>query len=128
MSGAWIKFCLVGGLVCGVDFAVLWLGQLFLPRLAAVSVAYFVAVSFHFALNKWWVFRAEEKVRATELVRYVFTVIVCWLCTVGVVWVATGWLTSSIFVAKLMAIPPATLLSFLLMRKFVFRRDSAGGA
>ena len=121
MSRSFGKFCLVGGLVFGVDFAALWLFQKFLPRLAAVSLAYFLAVAVHFALNKWWVFRAEANVRAPEVVRYVFTVLVCWVCTVSVVWLALRLATSNIFVAKLIAIPPATLLSFVLMRKFVFR-------
>ena len=121
MSRSFAKFCAVGLLVAGVDFGALWLFQNYLPRLAAVSLAYFVAVAAHFALNKWWVFRAVANVRAPEVARYVFTVFVCWLCTVGVVWLALRLATSSVFVAKLMAIPPATLLSFVLMRKFVFR-------
>ena len=121
MSRSLYKFCTVGGVVFCVDFAVLWLCQLFLPRLVAVSIAYFVAVAVHFSLNKWWVFRAEANVRALEVARYVLTVLVCWLCTVGVVWLALRFATSNVFVAKLLAIPPATLLSFVLMRRFVFR-------
>jgi putative flippase GtrA len=111
----------VGALVFGVDFAALWLLQKFLPRLVAVSLAYFLAVGVHFCLSKWWVFGAQTNVRATEVKRYVLTVVVCWICTVGVVWLALRWVTTDIFVAKLLAIPPTTMLSFLLMRRFVFR-------
>jgi putative flippase GtrA len=121
MTPAFAKFCVVGALVAGVDFGALWLFHLFLSELLAVSLAYFVAVATHYGLNKWWVFRATAKVRAGEVVRYVLMVIVCWLCTVGVVWLALRFVSSNIFVAKLLAIPPATLLSFVLMRRFVFR-------
>lgn len=121
MTPAFARFCVVGALVAGVDFGALWAFQSFLPKLVAVSLAYFIAVATHYALNKWWVFRAEANVRAAEVVRYVLMVIVCWLCTVGVVWLALRFATSNVFVAKLLAIPPATLLSFVLMRRFVFR-------
>jgi putative flippase GtrA len=72
-------------------------------------------------LNKWWVFAAQTKVRATELGRYVLVVMLCWLGTVAVVWLALSLVTNSVFVAKLIAIPPTTVLGFLLMRRFVFR-------
>jgi putative flippase GtrA len=121
MTRAFAKFCVVGALVAGVDFCALWGFQTFLPKLLAVSLAYFIAVATHYALNKWWVFRAQPNVRALEVARYVLTVLVCWLCTVGVVWLALRFVSSNIFVAKLLAIPPATLLSFVLMRRFVFR-------
>lgn len=121
MAHSFIRFGVVGVLVFGIDFAAIWLFKQFLPRLAAVSLAYFLAVSVHFGLNKWWVFRAQEKVRGAELARYVLTVVVCWLCTVMVVWLALRFVTNNVFVAKLFAMAPATLLSFLLMRRFVFR-------
>jgi putative flippase GtrA len=121
MTRDFAKFCVVGAGVAAVDFGALWVLQHFLPKLVAVSLAYFLGVATHYALNKWWVFRAEAKVRAAELARYVLTVAVCWFCTVGVAWLALRFVTSNVLVAKLLAIPPAMLLSFLLMRRFVFR-------
>ena len=121
MTRSFFRFGIVGVLVFGIDFAALWLFKHFVPRLVAVSLAYFLAVAIHFSLNKWWVFRAQANVRGMELARYVLTVLVCWLCTVGVVWLALRFATNNVFVAKLLAIPPATLLSFLLMQRFVFR-------
>lgn len=121
MTRSFFRFGFVGALVFGIDFGALWLFKQFVPRLVAVSLAYFLAVAVHFSLNKWWVFRAQANVRGMEVARYVFTVFVCWLCTVGGVWLALRFATNNVFVAKLLAIPPATLLSFLLMRRFVFR-------
>ncbi|HWN95292.1 MAG TPA: GtrA family protein [Methylomirabilota bacterium] len=121
MMRAPFRFCAVGTLVFGVDYAGLWLFHHFLPRLVAVSLAYFLAVSVHFCLNKWWVFRSKAPLEAVEAAKYVLTVLTCWLCTITVVWLALRFLTPNVFVAKTLAIPPATLLSFLLMRGFVFR-------
>ena len=119
--GKAVKFCVVGALVCAVDFAAIWWLQQLLPRLAAVSIAYFIAVAVHFFLNKWWVFGARANLHAAELGRYVLTVLACWLCTVVIVSFALNFATDNVFIAKAVAIPRTTVLGFLLMRFFVFR-------
>ncbi len=55
--------------MAGVDSGTLWVFQIILPKLVAVSLAKFFGVAPHYALNKWWGFRAEAKVRAAELMR-----------------------------------------------------------
>jgi putative flippase GtrA len=121
MTRSFFRFGVVGVLVFGIDFGSIWLFKRLVPPLVAVSLAYFLAVSVHFSLNKWWVFRSQANVRGMELVRYVLTVCVCWLCTVSVTWLALRFVTSNVFVARYTAVPLASLLSFLLMRRFVFR-------
>ena len=121
MSRSFVKSCFVGAAVFGVDFAALWLFQNYLPRLFAVSVAYLIAVCTHYTLNKWWVFESKLTVHGAELTRYIVMVAACWLCTVVMVWLALRIVTGNIFVAKALAIPPATFLGFALMRGFVFR-------
>ena len=115
-----LRFCLVGGLVALVDFGLIWLLVQVMPRLAAVAVAYLLAVTLHFLLNRSWVFSWSETAGADVLKRYAVTVVACWLCTVGVTGLSLAIVTSNVFLAKAMAIPPATLLGFLLMRGFVF--------
>jgi len=39
----------------------------------------------------------------------------------AVVWIALRFLTENIFLAKALAVPPAAVLAFVLMRRFVFR-------
>jgi putative flippase GtrA len=121
VTGQAIKFCFVGALVFGVDFAALWACKPFLPRLLAVSIAYFVAVILHFCLNKWWVFGTRRSLHGMEVARYVLTVLICWLCTITVVAATLKLATDNVFIAKAFAIPPTTALSFVLMRSFVFR-------
>ena len=122
MIGAAFRFCAVGTLVAGLDFASLWLFKQFLPRLVAVSIAYFIGVSAHFCLNKWWVFRSQRELHAAEMARYAITVFSCWLCTISVVWLALRLVTDNLFVARFLAIPLAAMVSFVMMRRFVFPR------
>ena len=92
-----------------------------MPRLWAVSLAYFIGVITHFCLNKWWVFASRRQLHAGEVGRYVVMVIACWLCTVAVAWTALRFLTNDVLLAKLMAVVPAAALAFVMMRRFVFR-------
>jgi putative flippase GtrA len=116
-----IRFCLVGAAVFALDFFLIWILHRLMPKLLAVSIAYVVAVTVHFCLNRWWVFAAAQDPPARQLARYVPTVAACWACTVGIVWLSLRTLSPNVFLAKALAIPPATLLGFLLMRFFVFR-------
>jgi putative flippase GtrA len=118
------KFCTVGALVFGLDFAAVWMLKQLMPALMAVSIAYIVAVAFHFCLNKWWIFAAETRFCAMEMARYVIAVMACWSCTIVVVILALRTLTSNVMVAKALAVLPTTLLGFGLMRWFVFRAAS----
>ena len=119
--GKGIRFGLVGGFVCLVDLAMLWLFSRFTPPVVAVSVAYFIAVTVHFCLNKWWVFRNQSTAVGSQVLKYALTVAACWLCTVAVFSLSLRWVTMNIFIAKIIAVPPTTLLSFVMMRWFVFR-------
>ena len=120
---AW-RFCLTGGFVFAADYALLWLFSRMLPPVAAVSVAYLLAVSIHFCLNKCWVFKCRQPDLAGQLLRYGLTGLACWLCTVAFFSLSLHACTSNIYLAKAIAIPPTTLLGFLLMRSFVFRQQA----
>jgi putative flippase GtrA len=116
-----LRFCVAGGVVFACDFALIWIFHKVMPSLLAVSLAYFLAVALHFCLNKWWVFAARDPLSPAQIGRYVATVLATWLGTVVVFKGALATVTGNIFVAKALAIPPATVLGFLLMRWFVFR-------
>ena len=118
------RFCAVGGLVCGLDLFLVWsLNHWFLAQVA-VSIAYFVAVTVHFCLNKWWVFENRDVQYAAQILRYGFVVLACWLCTLFILTACLHFVTSNVVLAKVLAIPPTTILGFLLMKLFVFRISS----
>jgi putative flippase GtrA len=123
-----LRFCVVGGVVAVFDFGLIWIFVHAMPRLAAVAVAYLLAVALHFCLNRWWVFAAADVPAGSQLPSYILTVVVCWLCTMGVAALALTTFTDNVFAAKSLAIPCATLLGFVLMRRFVFRRPPASDA
>ena len=119
-----IRFCVVGGVVALFDFSLIALLLPLVPRLAAVAVAYLLAVALHFCLNRRWVFAATASPAAAQLQRYALVAGGCWLCTVGVTALSLATFTNNVFLAKTAAVPCATLLGFVLMRSFVFRHAS----
>jgi len=114
----------VGGTVAVIDFSAVWLLGHFLHPLVAVSIAYFVGVSCHFLLIKFWVFRCRRSDYIRQLMQYLTVVLFSWLTTVAVVHLCLSTFTQNILIAKLFAVPPATLVGFVLMQFFVFRKSN----
>jgi putative flippase GtrA len=122
-----IRFLTVGGTVAVIDFSLVWLLHFFLRPLVAVSIAYLTGVTCHFLLNKFWVFRCRRSDYGKQLVQYGFNVFCCWLVTIAIVRLCLNTFTNNILVAKLCAIPPATLLGFLGLQLMVFRHKADRG-
>src|SRR5207237_8819755 len=87
----------------------------------AVTIAYLLGVTCQFLLNKFWVFRCQRSDYLRQVLQYSVVVGSSWLITLGVVHVCLSTFTSNILIAKLCAIPCATLSGFLLMQMVVFR-------
>jgi putative flippase GtrA len=109
--------------VAAVDFGTVWLLSHFLQPLVSISIAYFVGVTCHFLLNKFWVFQCQRSDYGRQLMQYFTVVLSSWLTTVMIVHLSLSTITQNILIAKLFAVPPATLVAFILMQFFVFRKS-----
>jgi putative flippase GtrA len=112
----------VGAAVAAIDFGLVGLLSGRLSPLIAVSIAYFTAVCCHFLLNKMWVFRCQRSDHIRQLIQYSAVVVSSWMTTIIIVHLCLSSFTTNVLIAKLFAVPPATLIAFLLMQLFVFRR------
>ena len=123
-----VRFATVGASVAVIDFSCVAMLSRLLPPLVAVSIAYFIGVTCHFLLNKFWVFRCRRKDYAKQLVQYGGVILNNYVITLVVVQICLSTFTSNVLVAKLFAIPAATMCNFLLMQFVVFRahRSEAG--
>jgi putative flippase GtrA len=57
--------------------------------------------------------------------QYLMVVLSSWIATIATVQLCLSTFTHNILIAKLFAVPPATLIAFVLMQFFVFRRSHA---
>src|SRR6201984_788006 len=116
-----LRFATVGASVAVIDFSSVAVLSRVLAPLVAVSVGYFIGVTCHFLLNKFWVFRCRRNDYFRQLMQYLTVVFASWLTTVATVQICLSSITSNVLIAKLFAIPPATFVGFVLMQFFVFR-------
>jgi putative flippase GtrA len=116
-----MRFATVGATVAMIDFSSVVVLSRVLPPLVAVSIAYFIGVTCHFLLNKFWVFRCARKDYVKQLLQYGTVTMINWMITVVTVQICLSTFTSNVLIAKACAIPCATLSSFLLMQMVVFR-------
>ena len=121
--GRAIRFLLVGGTTALIYLAVLALLEraMGLDYRIAVSVAYFVAVCFHFAANRRFTFRAHGDPTGGQVARYVVLLAVNYVLMLGVVTFAVEVLRWSPYVAVLLGAAATAGVGFLLARYWVFR-------
>jgi putative flippase GtrA len=117
-----MRFVTVGASVAIIDCSGVALFSRFFPPLLSVTFAYFIAVCCHFLLNKFWVFRCRRSDYLKQLFYYGVVIMNNWLITVIVVTVCLSTFTQNVLIAKLCAIPCATMCNFLLMQTIVFRK------
>ena len=122
-------FLLIGGITAAIYFALLtvFLEILRFDYRAGVSIAYIVAVSFHFFGNRQLTFRANHENLLQQVVRYLPMVALNYLLTVVIVTVSVEILGLSPYVGAAVGIVATTGLGFFISKAWVFRKERIGG-
>jgi putative flippase GtrA len=116
-------YALVGGgtaviYFLGIAFAT---ETLALRQVAAVSLAYAPAVSFHFFANRKFAFSAARQPILGQGVRYGFLLVINYLITASVVWASGHWLGWSVYLGAGLGIVVTFLTGFFISRTWVFK-------
>jgi putative flippase GtrA len=118
------RFCLVGGSGVLVNLAV-FQGALMLwaPILPASALAFVVAASSNFVLNRAWTFRgsASREGTAVRWAKFLGASLAGLAANLAVLALLTSWLGAWYILAQLAGIGAGTLLNFQLSRLWVFR-------
>jgi putative flippase GtrA len=77
-----VRFATVGATVALIDLSSVVVLSRALPPLVAVSIAYFIGVTCHFLLNKFWVFRCARRDYVKQLLQYGAVILINWIITV----------------------------------------------
>ncbi len=128
-----VRYCLVGGLNTIVDIGILnillWRFSTHNVQFLTIynAIAYSGGAISSFFLNKYWTFGRTHKPTAKEVVRFVISLVLEILYSSALVWLAgralqpfipnpTVWGNAS----KLVAVVGGAILSYLLMRFWIF--------
>lgn len=110
------RFCAVGVTNTMITLVGFWLlDHAGLPYPAASACAFVVAVLNSYVLNGRWTFRARG-----SLVRYMAVQLTGLGLNVGLVTVAVVGLGIAHLLAQMVAIPPVSVVTFILASRFVF--------
>jgi putative flippase GtrA len=116
-----VVYLAIGFTVLAIDLSVLRLLLLTdVNRDIAVSVAYFVAISAHFSLNRWCNFRNFSRSIHAQASTYLVVTTLNWLLTLGGVEAGVRFFALSPFAAKLFTIPLNLPVNFLGHRYLTF--------
>jgi putative flippase GtrA len=118
-----IRFGIVGFSLAGVYSAIYWyLATFVMPPVAAVVIAFLVAVSIGFVLHSRWSFRGHGQREDRSLkVKFLLVQTSGFLLTEAFTWVLTGPLHGPTWWPLVPAILITPLATYLLNREWVFR-------
>lgn len=123
-----VRFLVVGGVSAIVQFLVLWILQHQWTPALAFSTAFGCATGTHYFLNRFWALPSARQDSARQLGEYLLTVALSYGINLGVFKIARDILGLSVMWAAVCAVPPATLVVFLVLNHRVFRAKAGGGA
>jgi putative flippase GtrA len=118
--GQLARFAVVGASNTAVTFIAYILLGLALPAVAAAALAWTAGAANGYRLNRGWTFASDARGFGVGA-RYAAVQGVAAGVDAGGVWLLrASWSSSSRIVAELVAIPAASLLAFVLCRRWVF--------
>lgn len=116
----------VGGTAFVVQLSALAAGKRILPPDAAFTISFVLATATHYSLNRFWALPSARRDAVQQLVEYLATAGVSYLINLGLFRLALSVVGLSVMWSAFVAVPPSTLVVFLLLNYRVFRHRHAG--
>ena len=122
-----LRFLLVGGTGFVVQLGSLWLLKWFFPVRVAFTVAFVLSVASHYSLNRFWALKSARRDSGRQFLEYLATVGLSYLVSYSFFNLFL-YLKLSAMLSTALAVPPSTLVVFLLLNYRVFRHRDGGAA
>lgn len=116
-----LRFLTVGGISAGVRYVALALAQNLLKPSLTFSFAFICSTAAHYFLNRFWALRSTRQDVGQQFGEYLVTVLISYAMNLLMFQFCHSILGFSIVASGLWAIPPSTVLVFLLLHFRVFR-------
>jgi putative flippase GtrA len=117
-----LRFLVVGGGSAGVQFAVLALLRDRWPATLAFSASWVFSTATHYLANRFWALPSGRRDAGRQLGEYLFTVALSYVVNFGAFVFCQRVLGLGVMWSTFWAIPPSTVVVFLLLNYRVFRR------
>jgi putative flippase GtrA len=116
------RFIAVGGISALVQLGSLAvLKRWFTPTLA-FTLSFMMSTATHYSLNRFWALPSERRDRARQLTEYLATAGLSYLVNISLFNLCLHIIGLGVMGSAVFAVPPSTLVVFLLLNYRVFRR------
>ena len=116
-----LRFLVVGGGSAGAQFLILaWLKHWMSPTLA-FSVSWVISAAMHYLANRYWALPSARSDTVQQFGEYLFALAVSYAINVGAFKLFHDVAGLGVMWAAFWAIPPSTVVVFLLLNFRVFR-------
>jgi putative flippase GtrA len=116
-----VRFLAVGGGSAAVQFGVLALLRDLMGSTAAFSISWVVSTATHYVANRFWALPSSRTDSGRQLGEYLFAVGLSYVINLAAFKMCTFWLGLGVMWAAFWAIPPSTVVVFLILNYRVFR-------
>lgn len=121
------RFLLVGGTTFCLYFVVYFVVERIAGGIAAVTISYVVAVTFHYLTNRSFTFGRDGLTRAAwlgEILRYAGALFIGYAVNMGAFLIARDVLHVPGALGLLAGVTANTVISYMLLRNWVFKATS----
>lgn len=119
--GRLFRFLVVGGGSALVQLGLMWLFGRILPEKISFSLSWVCSTATHYLANRFWALPSARADTGRQLGEYAFTVALSYLINLGAFVALRDGLGVGPYASTLLAIPPSTVVVFLLLNFRVFR-------
>ena len=115
------RFLAVGTIAFLVDFGCARFFIGFMPRVPSLVLAYLMSCLFHYLSSKYWAFEDISPLALRQVWLYALVNSITLVANITVTNIMMMQFKQELLVSKAIALPPASILGFFLLRLFVFR-------
>lgn len=120
-----VRFLVVGGGTLLVQMAVIWVLKRWMNETLAFSLSWVVSTATHYLANRFWALPSSRHDAAKQFGEYLFTVAVSYVINLAA-FKAFRALGLEALWATALAVPPSTVVVFLMLNYRVFRAKVPG--
>jgi putative flippase GtrA len=116
-----LRFLAVGGGSLGVQLAVMWVLKPRMDVTLAFAISWMISTTVHYFANRFWALPSTRHDAAKQFGEYLFTVALSCIINVAAFRLCLDVIGMNAMWATAWAVPPSTVVVFLLLNYRVFR-------
>jgi putative flippase GtrA len=116
-----LRFIVVGGGSALLQLAIVAVLKRYMGETLAFSISWFLSAAVHYLANRFWALPSSRVDIGKQFGEYLFTLALSYAINLGAFMAFRHWVGMNVEWATLCAIPPSTIVVFLMLNYRVFK-------